>query len=131
MPHIPEALAEVNRAMMDGKRQVREMSSMRGRHAIEYKDGRKVLLVEVTEDAAPEAVKEWGGSRTSGMLLHKFHGMGPAVQGADYRAECNKGTRWYARPLSQHEGPRLRSREEIEGSEYADLYTFCPRCESK
>lgn len=51
---VAEALAEVNTAMMEGKREVREMSSQRGRHLIEYKDGRRVLLVETTEEPATE-----------------------------------------------------------------------------
>lgn len=44
---VREALAEVNRAMMDGKRDVREMSSGRGQHVIAYKDGRTVRLILV------------------------------------------------------------------------------------
>jgi hypothetical protein len=49
---VREALAEVNRAMMDGKRDVRRMSSGRGRHSIDYKDGRSVRLVEIDAPAA-------------------------------------------------------------------------------
>lgn len=54
---VREALAEVNHAMMDGKDEVEEMSSGRGRHHIEYKDGRTVRLVEIdapAEQPAPE-----------------------------------------------------------------------------
>lgn len=50
---VREALAEVNHAMMDGKRDVRSMSSGWGRHNIEYKDGRRVLLV-LADEPAPE-----------------------------------------------------------------------------
>lgn len=46
---IQEGLAEVNHAMMEGKRQVKTMSSQYGRHDITYKDGRHVLLVQVDE----------------------------------------------------------------------------------
>jgi hypothetical protein len=43
-----EGLAEINRAMMEGKREVRTMSSVtRTDYAIEYKDGRSVRLVLV------------------------------------------------------------------------------------
>lgn len=41
------ALAEINHAMMAGKRDVRAMSAGSGRYAIEYKDGRVVLFVRV------------------------------------------------------------------------------------
>jgi hypothetical protein len=43
---LREGLAEVNHAMMDGKREVRVMNSSHGCHRIEYKDGRTVSLVE-------------------------------------------------------------------------------------
>lgn len=46
---VREALAEVNRAQMESKRDVRRMSSGRTRHDIEYKDGRHVVLVLVDE----------------------------------------------------------------------------------
>lgn len=49
---VKEAMAEVNHAQMDGKREVREMSSGRGQHSIQYKDGRQVRLIEV--DASPK-----------------------------------------------------------------------------
>lgn len=49
---IREGLDEVNHAMMDGKRDVKEMSSItRTDFAIEYKDGRKVTLVQVDAPA--------------------------------------------------------------------------------
>jgi hypothetical protein len=51
---VRDALAEVNHAMMDGKGDVREMSSSRGRHSIEYKDGRSVKLTEVDAPAPVE-----------------------------------------------------------------------------
>jgi hypothetical protein len=48
---IREAMAEVNDAMMEGKRDVREMSSGRTQHHIEYADGRVVRMTLVD---APE-----------------------------------------------------------------------------
>jgi hypothetical protein len=45
--------AEVDRAQMGPRRDIREMSSSRGQHAITYRDGRKVTLVMVDR---PEAV---------------------------------------------------------------------------
>ncbi|MEV4972017.1 hypothetical protein [Streptomyces scopuliridis] len=90
-----------------------------------------VSAAETVDSAeADDDAQEWGTASAS-MLLHKFQGEGPAVQGADYRAKCRKNIRWYARPLSQTEGPRLRSRTEIESSGYANLYTFCPKCKEK
>ncbi|WP_031523106.1 hypothetical protein [Streptomyces sp. NRRL F-5123] len=124
---VREALAEANTAMMEGRRQVKTMSSQHGRHDIAYKDGRHVLLVMVDVEPEPE---EWGSAAAS-MLLHKFQGDGPADGSADYRAKCNRGIRWYARPLSQTEGPRLQTRTELEASKYAHLHTFCPRCDAK
>jgi hypothetical protein len=46
--------AEINHAMMAGKKDVRTMSSGGTQHSIEYKDGRKVRLVlSEVEDQAP------------------------------------------------------------------------------
>lgn len=39
-----DGLAEVNRCMMDGKREVAEMTAVSGYYMIWYKDGRKVTL---------------------------------------------------------------------------------------
>jgi hypothetical protein len=51
-------LGEINHAMMEGKREVREMSSLtRTDYAIQYKDGRSVKLILVDEPA-PEADSE-------------------------------------------------------------------------
>lgn len=50
------ALAEINHAMMDGKRDVRTMNAGNGRYTIEYKDGRVVRFVRVVGAVpAPEA----------------------------------------------------------------------------
>ena len=55
---VKDAMAEVNFAMMDGKRYVREMSSGRGQHRIEYTDGRVVVLLEMNAPAKPETDSE-------------------------------------------------------------------------
>ena len=53
--NIREGLAEINHAMMDGRRDVRTMSSItRTDFAIEYKDGRSVRLVLVDAPAPVE-----------------------------------------------------------------------------
>lgn len=134
---VTEGLKEINHAMTDGKRDVRTMSSGNRGWFIEYKDGRSVRFVRVDVDDSvmePKPVEteaeEWGSSRSS-FTLHKFYGDGPAVPGADYRAKCNRGIRWYARPLTQTEGPRLQTRTELEADEYAHLNDFCPKCEAK
>ncbi|MFI2212989.1 hypothetical protein [Streptomyces sp. NPDC020141] len=120
---LKEGLAEVNHAMMDGRRQVRTMSSGRTRHAIEYKDGRKVTLALV--DTPVTEPEEWGSAATS-LILHKFRGEGSTV-----RAACNSSIRWHPRPLSRTEGPRLQTRAELEAGEYAHLRPFCTRCEKR
>ena len=126
--HVPirEALAEVNHAMMGGRKDVRRMASGRTQHSIEYKDGRLVSMRLVDAPAAEQ--EEWGTTTVS-LLAHKFHG-----EAADYRAKCNRRIRWYARPQSQTEGPRLRTRSEIESVLFESgepMYRLCPRCEKK
>jgi hypothetical protein len=52
-------LAEINHAMMEGKREVRSMSSIsRTDYAVEYKDGRSVRLVLADATAAEEEPAE-------------------------------------------------------------------------
>ena len=51
---IREAMAEVNNAMMEGKRDVRQMSSGRTAHWIDYKDGREVRMTLVDAPAPVE-----------------------------------------------------------------------------
>lgn len=65
---IRKAMDEVNHAMMGGKRDVREMSSGRGRHSIDYKDGRSVLLVEV-EETTDDTARDWGVLAVTATLL--------------------------------------------------------------
>lgn len=121
---IREAMDEVNHAMMAGKRDVREMSSGRTQHSIDYKNGRSVRLVLV--DAPADDAKEWAGTASAFHRLHRFD--------SELKALCNRRIR------SARSGRRdgvlvgheyLRSRSDIESSEYADLYTFCPCCEAK
>ncbi|QDN64367.1 hypothetical protein [Streptomyces sp. S1D4-14] len=125
---IREAMAEVNHAMMDGKRDVREMSSGRDRHWIDYKDGRSVrlTLVDAPAETAAEDVKEWSGTASNGTHVHRFD--------AELKALCNRRIR--SRGAGRVSGAlvghgNLRSRREIESSEYAYLYTFCSKCEDK
>lgn len=69
--------AEINHAMMAGKRDVREMSSItRTDFAIEYKDGRSVRLVRVEEpEQGPEA---WTGEATRIVTVKgKRYAVGP------------------------------------------------------
>lgn len=54
------ALAEINEAMMTGKRNVRTMSAGSGRYDIEYRDGRKVVFVRVDGDVPKPAVNVVG-----------------------------------------------------------------------
>lgn len=114
---VKEAMIEVNHAMMDGKRYVREMSSGRGHHSIDYTDGRTVVLVEM-EEAAPET-EDWASTRT-GNVEHRFD--------ADGRALCNRRLRAYDRYVSQTDRRVRRTRSEIESGPYANQYTFCSRC---
>ncbi|WP_326812151.1 hypothetical protein [Streptomyces scopuliridis] len=94
---VREALAEVNNAMMEGKRQVRTMSSGRGQHSIEYKDGRKVTLIEV-DAPAPEGytqgqavvVQRPGRAPVTGTVAHIHTAPGyVAVLDDRYRAVSN------------------------------------------
>lgn len=64
---VREGLDEINHAMMEGKREVRTMSSIsRTDYSIEYKDGRSVRLVRVDAPAEkPEqGPKVWTGEAT-------------------------------------------------------------------
>ncbi|MFJ4768509.1 hypothetical protein ACIP88_05230 [Streptomyces uncialis] len=121
---VKDGLEEINNAMMAGKREVRTMSSIsRTDYAIEYKDGRKITLVQI--DAPEESVDEDSSPWTVAshrMLLHKF-----TEASADGRAVCNKSFR----PWRYGNGYDFATRAEHEASQYADLYAFCPRCESK
>lgn len=117
---VKEAMTEVNHAMMDGKRYVREMSSGKGQHSIDYTDGRTVVLIEMEESASE--TEDWASTRT-GNVEHRFDDEG--------RALCNRRLRAYDRPVSQTDRRVRRTRSEIEAGEFADLYTFCSRCGTK
>lgn len=131
------ALKEVNYAMMEGRRYVREMSSQHGLHAIEYKDGRSVRLELVDADRTPEALRVMAAQMalyadllspqdtapwsvaSHRNLLHRF-----TEASADGRAVCNKSFR----PHRYGNGFNFKTRAEHEADRYAHLYTFCPRC---
>ncbi|MGW8326460.1 hypothetical protein ACWGLE_00990 [Streptomyces sp. NPDC055897] len=68
------------------------------------------------EDSAPWTV---ASHRT---LLHKF-----TEATEDGRAVCNKSYR----PWRYGNGYDFKTKAERAASEYADLYTFCPRCDAK
>lgn len=116
---LAEGLAVINYAQMDGKRFIRSMSYAGGHAQIEYKNGIKVTLRQIEIDA-PEEPAEWSGTRSNGAYLHRFD---PET----LRGRCNKGFR----PVRHADGYRLRARTEVETSEYAHLYTYCPKCEDK
>lgn len=75
---VQDGMAEINNAMMAGKRNVREMSSLNATdYAIQYKDGRSVRLVR-TDAPAPEGfavgqtvvVNRPGQSPITGTVAH-------------------------------------------------------------
>lgn len=58
---VKEALAEVNDAMIGRvarERSTRTMSSSRGQHDITYRDGRRVVLIEIDAPAPVEAASD-------------------------------------------------------------------------
>jgi len=117
---VRDALAEVNHAMMAGKGDVREMSSGRGRHSIEYRDGRSVKLTEVDAPASIEP-RQWRGTHSNFSHLHRF--------GSDRRALCNR--RIHPAYCTENDKPtEFLSKSEVLSSEYADLHSFCPRCDA-
>lgn len=127
---IREGMDEINHAMMGGRRDVREMSSItRTDFAIEYKDGRMVRLVQVDapapEEKEPEAadVREWSGTYSRFNHLHRV--------GANGRARCNSRIRPRVWSGPTVQGVVLHTRADIEAREHAHLYTFCPSCEAK
>jgi hypothetical protein len=65
---LKDGAAEADRAQMGPRRDIREMSSSRGRHSIVYRDGRKVTLVMVDrqEDATPRTIE-------TGHTAPRFH----------------------------------------------------------
>lgn len=120
------ALAEANRCMMDGKREVAEMTATSGYYMIWYKDGRKVTLSRQRGDM-PEPVETnelpdaWTVA-SHRMLLHRF-----TAADETGRAVCNRRFR----PWRYGNGYAFRTKAEQLAHEYADLYAFCPRCEAR
>ncbi|MFJ8163832.1 hypothetical protein ACIRBY_23295 [Streptomyces sp. NPDC096136] len=80
---------------------------------------RFVSAVETEEE--PEDNAPWTVA-SHRMLLHKF-----TEASENGRAVCNKRFR----PWCYGDGFSFKTRAQREASEYAHLYTFCPRCESK
>lgn len=120
---IREGLDEINHAMMAGKRDVRTMSSIsRTDYAIEYKDGRSVRLVRVDAPAETDERPDAWTVASHRTLLHNF-----TQADENGRALCNKSFR----PHRYGNGYDFKTKAEQQSSEYAHLYTFCPRCEAK
>lgn len=129
---VREALDIANDAMMAGRSQVRRMASGQGRHAILFKNGVAVDLVEIdaadmpADTPAEEPEEHWSTVSHATILhrtlLHLF--TAPDKSG---RAVCNKSYR----PWLYGNGYSFKTRSEHEESKYADMYTFCPRCERK
>lgn len=115
-------LAEANKCMMDGKRDVAEMTATSGFYMIWYKDGRKVTLSRQDGEMPQSAddPQEWTGTHSRGNHLHRF-------DRETLKARCNSRIR----PRRWPSGYAFQTRAEVESGEYADLYTFCPACESK
>jgi hypothetical protein len=124
---VNEALAIVNDAMMNRwdltrPTAIREMTSQKGRHLIEYRDGTTVLLVETDAPAETETETEAWTVASHRMLLHRF-----TEASENGRAVCNKSFR----PWRYGNGYDFKTRPQHESSRHADLYTFCPRCSAK
>lgn len=120
---VKEALAVVNDLMMNGRTEVESMSSSRGHHTVRFQGGGVVEMVEIdaADMPAPDARDNWtvASHRT---LLHNF-----TEPTGDGRALCNKGYR----PWRYGNGYSFQTRAQLEASEYADLYRFCPKCTKK
>ncbi|QWQ43074.1 hypothetical protein KME66_20400 [Streptomyces sp. YPW6] len=108
---IREGLAELNHAMMGGRREVRSMSSGRTQHSIEYKDGRKVTLT-LTDAPEPDTEPAEWATAHSGFTAHRFR---------DGRALCRKNIRPRSHSLIHGE---YRTRSWVVNS----TFTLCPRC---
>lgn len=121
---VKDAMAEVNHAMMEGKNKVRRMSSGRGQHRIEYKNGRSVCLVELeaTEEQAATEPREWSGTRSNFSHLHRFNDSN--------RARCNSRIR-PGHCMDSDKEREFQTKSEVLAGEYAHLYTFCPRCDAE
>ncbi len=121
-------LSEANRCMMDGRREVAEMTAVSDFYDIRYKDGRKVTLSRQDGDMpepAPETIpepREWRGTHSNFSHLHRFN--------ASRRARCNP--RFHPSYCADNDKPNeFLTKSEVQAGEYADLYSFCPRCDTK
>lgn len=131
-----EALAEINHAMMEGKRDVREMEHGGNHTRIAYKDGSTVTFnrIDVADDhfdTKPEPVEgevaDWGGTFSNWEMMHRMF-LGETRYGIKLRARCSKGI---LGDLGVKGNRPLRTKSQILNGKYADHYTFCPRCETK
>lgn len=117
-------LAEANRCMMDGKREVAEMTAVSDFYDIRYKDGRKVTLSrqdgDMPEPAATEP-REWRGTHSNFSHLHRFND--------NRRARCNARIH-PGHCMDSDKEREFQTKTEVLAGEYAHLYTFCPRCEA-
>ncbi|MGW2950723.1 hypothetical protein [Streptomyces eurythermus] len=107
-----EGLAEINRAMMEGKRDVRTMWSIsRTDYAIEYKDGRSVRLFLVD---APEPAEEEPAAPVERTALIQRRADGPDLMG---RVVTVKGKDYVV------EQPREDASEDQGAWEYVDYWS--------
>jgi hypothetical protein len=122
---IREGMVEINHAMMAGKKDVREMFEGSTGARITYKDGRRVTFLKVdAPEEQPAETSEHPDAWTvagAGTLLHRF-----TQADKDGRALCNKSFR----PRRYGNGYAFKTKAEQQSSEYAHLYTFCPRCDA-
>lgn len=119
---VKEALAIVNDAMMGGKAKVHTMMSEHGKHAIRYRSGTVLLLIEIdapqaSTDESSETPARWSTTH-SGWMAHRFNQ-------AD-RALCNKSIRPRSDTLIRDD---YRSRAYYAAS--PNTWRICPRCDSK
>jgi hypothetical protein len=135
---LREGLEILNDVQLYGREFVKEASIGSLRADIEYKDGTKFTLVrvevevevEVEVDAEENSGEpaEWSGTYSNQSRMHRFD---PDT----LRARCNKGIRpaQYLMPSpSGYEWEHsFKTRTELESGEFAHLYRFCPKCESK
>ncbi|WP_328721758.1 hypothetical protein OHT52_21205 [Streptomyces sp. NBC_00247] len=80
-----------------------------------------VSAAEVEAEEKPEDSAPWSVA-SHGTLLHKF-----TEASASGRAVCNRSFR----PWLYGNGYDFRTKAEHQASTYADLYTYCTRCDAK
>lgn len=119
-----EGQAELSEAQMscEGVREISQIN--RTDFAIDYLRVGEVRLELVDESAGEPS--EWHGTHNRPFHLHRFD--------ETNRARCNRSIRANAKPPIGGKGEWgvfKKTRSEIEGDEYADLFTFCPKCAAK